>query len=66
MSQVSWEAFEKDIDRKHQEVLEKLNGAMETGHHAVARELLDEYAKEYPAKAEALRLSLVRKFGTGL
>jgi hypothetical protein len=66
MSQVSWDAFEKGIDEKHQLVAERLNAAMETGHTAAARELLDEYSKEYPTKAEALRLSCVRKYGTGL
>lgn len=66
MSRVSWDAFEAQIDQRHQDVLEKLTAAMETGHHAAARELLEEYAKEYPAKSEALRLSLVRRFGTGL
>lgn len=63
---VSWDAFERDIDQQHQLVLERLNGFMESGHNGAARELLDKYAKEYPTKAEAMRLSLVRKFGTGL
>ena len=63
---VSWEAFENDIDQQHQLVLEKLNGYMESGYNGKARELLDEYGKEYPTKAEAMRLSLVRRYGTGL
>lgn len=66
MSQVNWQAFDKAGPQVHVEVNSKLQAAMETGHHAVARELLEEYAVEYPDKAEVLRLSLVRKYGTGL
>lgn len=68
MSGVSWDSFveapEGSFD--HAGVQAKLMGAMETGHRGVAREILDEYAKEYPNEAEILRLSLVRRYGTGL
>lgn len=50
----------------HRAVQDKLLGCMETGHHGAAREVLEEYAVDYPDKAEALRLSLVRLYGTGL
>ena len=66
MSQVNWEAFDRGGPDVHYEVTDKLQGAMETGHHAAARELLEEYSVQYPEMAEALRLSLVRKYGTGL
>lgn len=63
---LGWDAFANDVDQQHQLLLEKLNGYMESGYNGKARELLDEYAKEYPIKAEAMRLSLVRRYGTGL
>jgi len=66
MSQVSWEAFEANIDAVHRETQEKVYGYMESGHHGAARELIAEYGKTHGAKAEALRLALVRDFGTGL
>lgn len=65
MSQVTWDAFD-DKDQQHQIILERLHGYMESGHTGAARELLDGYAKEYPTKAEAMRLSLVSRYGTGL
>lgn len=66
MSQVNWDAFGTgDVD-PHQAVHEQLIGYMETGHHGAARALLKEHAEQYPEMAETLRLSLVRKYGTGL
>lgn len=66
MSQVSWEAFESAIDAVHRETQEKVYAYMESGHHGAARELIAEYSKQHRDKAEALRLALVRDFGTGL
>jgi hypothetical protein len=66
MSQVNWDAFSIGPDPVHQETQEKVYGYMESGHHGAARELIAEYGKTHGAKAEALRLALVRDFGTGL
>lgn len=67
MSQINWNAFNTDdADATHERVASQLAGLMETGHHGKARELLDTYAVDFPTLAEALRLSLVRKYGTGL
>jgi hypothetical protein len=66
MTKVSWEAFEAEIDAVHRDTREKVYGYMESGHHGAARELIAEYSKLHRDKAEALRLALVRDFGTGL
>lgn len=63
MSRVGWDAFDPD---PHQATLEKLNQLMESGHKGEARTLIREYSKDHPTKAEAMRLSLVRRYGTGL
>lgn len=66
MTKVSWEAFEAELDAVHRETREKVYAYMESGHHGAARELLQEYGSTYSDKAQALRLALVRDFGTGL
>ena len=67
MSGVSWGAFDAPVDAfDHRAVQDKLMGLMETGYHGAARDHLNEYAKDFPDKAESLRLSLVRLYGTGL
>lgn len=63
----SWDnPFNQQPDPVHFETRERVYAAMETGHNGVARELIAEYSKQHSDKAEALRLALVRDFGTGL
>lgn len=66
MTRVSWEAFEADIDAVHRDTWAEVYGYMETGHWGAARAAIAEYSEHPSAKAEALRLTLVRDFGTGL
>jgi hypothetical protein len=65
MSRVSFDAFERP-DPIHFETREKVYAAMSSGHFGVARDLIADYSAQYGDKAEALRLALVRDFGTGL
>lgn len=68
MSGVHWGAIGGPLYPRtvHDEVRDAVTGAMETGRRGTAAELLKLYASEHPEQAEALRLSLVRKYSTGL
>ena len=51
---------------RYREVSDEVAVLMETGQHGKARELLAEFAVEAPEQSETIRLSCVRKYGTGL
>lgn len=51
---------------RYREVSDEIAVLMETGQHGKARTVLAEFAVESPEQSESIRLSCVRKYGTGL
>lgn len=52
--------------KDHKSLVRNVYSCMETGNHDLARTILTEYEAIAPNQCEALRLALVRDYGTGL
>jgi len=50
----------------YRDVLRRIEAAMETGNHEVARTTLREYSELYPDKGRDIRTYIVGAYGTGL